>query len=73
MRRHIVGYLPVVERQHPDDVPAHPYAIAMDAAILAAERQGQHVPGKEPKEWIPLAIRQIRSFLRAHRMTVATA
>jgi hypothetical protein len=26
-------------------------------------------PWKEPKERIPLAIRQIRSFLRAHRTT----
>jgi hypothetical protein len=24
-------------------------------------------PWKEPKEWVPLAVRQIRSFLRAHR------
>jgi hypothetical protein len=25
-------------------------------------------PWKEPKERIPLAVRQIRSFLRAHRL-----
>jgi hypothetical protein len=30
-------------------------------------------PWKEPKERIPLAVRQIRSFLRGHRTTTATA
>jgi hypothetical protein len=30
-------------------------------------------PWKEPKERIPLAVRQIRSFLRAHRPAAAAA
>jgi pimeloyl-ACP methyl ester carboxylesterase len=50
----------------PDDVPAHPYAVAMEAAMLAPKAEVSMFPWKEPKERIPLAIRQIRSFLRAH-------
>ena len=57
----------------PDDIPAHPYAVAMEAAMLAPKAQVSIYPWKEPKERIPLAVRQIRSFLRAHRTTVATA
>ena len=55
----------------PDDVPSHPYAVAMEAAMLAPNGEVSMFPWKEPKERIPLAVRQIRSFLRAHR-TVAS-
>jgi pimeloyl-ACP methyl ester carboxylesterase len=48
----------------PDDIPAHPYAV--EAAMLAPNAEVSMFPWKEPKERIPLAIRQIRSFLRAH-------
>ena len=51
----------------PDDVPSHPYAVAMEAAMLAPKAEVSMFPWKEPKERIPLAVRQIRSFLRAHR------
>jgi pimeloyl-ACP methyl ester carboxylesterase len=51
----------------PDDIPAHPYAVAMEAAMLAPHAEVSMFPWKEPKERIPLAVRQIRSFLRAHR------
>jgi pimeloyl-ACP methyl ester carboxylesterase len=51
----------------PDDIPAHPYAVAMEAAMLAPKAEVSLFPWKEPKERIPLAVRQIRSFLRAHR------
>ncbi|MGE0812825.1 MAG: alpha/beta fold hydrolase [Vicinamibacterales bacterium] len=51
----------------PDDIAAHPYAVAMEAAMLAPRAEVSMFPWKEPKERIPLAIRQIRSFLRAHR------
>jgi pimeloyl-ACP methyl ester carboxylesterase len=51
----------------PDDVPAHPYKVAMEAAMLAPKAEVSMFPWKEPKERIPLAVRQIRSFLRAHR------
>lgn len=52
----------------PDDIPAHPYAVAMEAAMLAPRAEVSMYPWKDPKERIPLAVRQIRSFLRAHRM-----
>ena len=51
----------------PDDIPAHPYAVAMEAAILAPNAEVSIFPWKEPKERIPLAIRQIHSFLKAHK------
>ena len=54
----------------PDDVPSHPYAVAMEAAMLAPKAEVSVFPWREPKERIPLAVRQIRSFLRAHRSTV---
>jgi len=55
----------------PDDVPAHPYAVAMEAAMLAPKAEVSMYPWKEPKERIPLAVRQIHSFLRAHRPVTA--
>jgi pimeloyl-ACP methyl ester carboxylesterase len=51
----------------PDDIPGHPYAVAMEAAMLAPKSQVSIYPWKEPKERIPLAIRHIRSFLKANR------
>ena len=53
----------------PDDIPSHPYAVAMEAAMLAPKAEVSMFPWKEPRERIPLAVRQIRSFLRAHRPT----
>jgi pimeloyl-ACP methyl ester carboxylesterase len=55
----------------PDDIPAHPYAVAMEAAMLAPKAEVSMYPWKDPKERIPLAVRQIRSFLRAHRPATA--
>ena len=51
----------------PDDIPAHPYAVAMEAAMLAPKSQVSIYPWKEPKERVPLAVRHIRSFLESHR------
>ena len=51
----------------PDDIPAHPYAVAMEAAMLAPNAEVSMYPWKQPPERIPLAVRHIRSFLRAHR------
>ncbi|HEY6258028.1 MAG TPA: alpha/beta hydrolase [Xanthobacteraceae bacterium] len=51
----------------PDDIPPHPYAVAMESAMLAPKAEVSLFPWKEPKERVPLAVRQIRSFLRAHR------
>jgi pimeloyl-ACP methyl ester carboxylesterase len=53
----------------PDDIPAHPYAVAWECAMLAPKAEVSMYPWKEPKERIPLALRQIRSFLKAHRPT----
>ena len=55
----------------PDDIPAHPYKVAMEAAMLAPNAEVSMFPWKEPRERIPLAVRQIRSFLRAHRPSSA--
>jgi pimeloyl-ACP methyl ester carboxylesterase len=55
----------------PDDIPAHPYAVAMEAAMLAPKAEVSMFPWKEPKERIPLAVRQVHSFLRAHRPATA--
>ena len=51
----------------PDEVPAHPYAVAMECAMLAPQAEVSMFPWKEPKERIPLAVRQVHSFLKAHR------
>jgi hypothetical protein len=53
----------------PDNIPPHPYEVAVESAMLAPNAEMSMFPWKEPKERIPLAIRQIRSFLRAHRPT----
>jgi pimeloyl-ACP methyl ester carboxylesterase len=52
----------------PDDVPAHPLAVAMECAMLAPKAEVSLYPWKEPATRIPLAVRQVRSFLRAHRL-----
>jgi len=51
----------------PDDAPSHPYAVAMECAMLAPKAEVSVYPWKEPKERIPLAVRQMHSFLKAHR------
>ena len=54
----------------PDDIPSHPYAVAMETVMLAPKSEVSIYPWKEPPERIPIAVRQIRSFLRAHRPAV---
>jgi hypothetical protein len=51
----------------PDDIPAHPYAVAMEAARLAPNAQVSLYPWKDPKELIPLAVRHVQTFLAANR------
>jgi pimeloyl-ACP methyl ester carboxylesterase len=55
----------------PDDIPSHPYAVAMESAMLSPNAEVSLYPWKEPPERIPLAVRHIRSFLRAHRPEAA--
>ena len=50
----------------PDDIPAHPYAVAMEAAMLAPNAQVSMYPWKEPPSRIPLAVRHVRAFLKAN-------
>jgi len=57
----------------PDDVPAHPYKVAMESAMLAPKAEVSLFPWKEPKERVPLVVRQVRSFLHAHRPATARA
>jgi pimeloyl-ACP methyl ester carboxylesterase len=51
----------------PDDTDTHSYAVAMESAMLAPNAQVSMFPWKEPPERIPLAVRHIRAFLRAHQ------
>jgi pimeloyl-ACP methyl ester carboxylesterase len=55
----------------PDDVPAHPYAVAMETVHLAPNAQVSLYPWKASKDQIPLAVRHVRTFLRAHRPVTA--
>src|SRR5262252_3226487 len=50
----------------PDDVPAHPYAVAMETVRLAPKAEVSIYPWKASKDQIPQAVRQVRDFLRAH-------
>ena len=51
----------------PDDSPGHPYAVAMESAMLAPKAEVSIYPWKVPDARIPLAVRHIHSFLKAHR------
>jgi pimeloyl-ACP methyl ester carboxylesterase len=51
----------------PDDIPAHPYAVAMEAALLAPNSHVSLYPWKAKPEQIPLALRHIHMFLDANR------
>lgn len=55
----------------PDDIPAHPYAVAMESALLAPNSEVSLYPWKQPENRVPLAVRHIRSFLRTHRPDTA--
>jgi pimeloyl-ACP methyl ester carboxylesterase len=50
----------------PDDVPAHPYATAMETALLAPKSQVSIYPWKENEQKIQIALRHIRMFLEAN-------
>ena len=47
----------------PDDIPAHPYATAMETALLAPQSQVSLYPWKENDRKIELALRHIRGFM----------
>ena len=50
----------------PDDIPAHPYACAMEMARLAPKAQVSLFPWKDTKENVALAVRHVRAFLKAN-------
>ena len=54
----------------PDDIPAHPYATAMEAALLAPNAQVSLYPWKENDLKIALALRHIRGFLAINNPAV---
>lgn len=50
----------------PDDVPAHPYAVAMEVATLAPNAEVTRYPWKDTPENLEETIEQARSFLKSH-------
>jgi pimeloyl-ACP methyl ester carboxylesterase len=55
----------------PDDVPSHPYAVAMETVELAPKSEVSIYPWKEAPETIAEAVRHVRTFLRAHQPVAA--
>ena len=55
----------------PDDTAAHPFVIAMESAMLAPKSEVSLYPWKDTPDKIPLAVRQVRTFMRAHRPATA--
>ena len=55
----------------PDDVPAHPYAVAMETVRLAPKAEVSIYPWKDSKDHIQQAGQHVRQFLRAHRPVTA--
>ena len=55
----------------PDDVPGHPYAVAMESARLAPKSEVSLYPWKDSKDHIAQAVSHIRTFLRAHQPVTA--
>jgi pimeloyl-ACP methyl ester carboxylesterase len=50
----------------PDDVPGHPFAVAMESAMLAPNAQVSMYPWKDTPARIPVAVRHVRTFLQAN-------
>ena len=50
----------------PDDVPAHPYKIAMEVASLAPKAEVTIYPSKDSPEHVDQVVEHARRFLRAH-------
>jgi pimeloyl-ACP methyl ester carboxylesterase len=55
----------------PDDVPAHPYAVAMETVRLAPKSEVSLYPWKDTPDHLEQALRHIRTFLRAHQPAMA--
>ena len=50
----------------PDDIPAHPYSVAMETAGLAPNVEVTIYPWKDTPEHVEEAVEHVRRFLRAH-------
>jgi hypothetical protein len=55
----------------PDDVPAHPYKVAMESADLAPNAEVTIYPWKDTKEHLQEALTHVRRFLLAHEPVAA--
>jgi pimeloyl-ACP methyl ester carboxylesterase len=55
----------------PDDVPAHPYAVAMEVVSLAPNSEVSLYPWKDSQDHIRQAVHHVRTFLRAHHPATA--
>ncbi|MCL2427964.1 MAG: alpha/beta hydrolase [Alphaproteobacteria bacterium] len=55
----------------PDDIPAHPYEVAMESARLAPKAEVSIYPWKETKEGIAAVVDHVRTFLKAHQPVAA--
>jgi pimeloyl-ACP methyl ester carboxylesterase len=55
----------------PDDVPGHPYAVALESAYLAPNAQVSHYPWKMSPLQIRIALRHVRTFLKINQPAAA--
>ena len=52
----------------PDNTDAHPYSTCMEMVSLAPNVQVSLFPWKDKKENVALAVRHVRTFLKANRI-----
>ena len=57
----------------PDDVPAHPYAVAMEVASLAPNSEVTIYPWKDTQEHIDQTVAHARRFLKTHEPVAVAA
>jgi hypothetical protein len=55
----------------PDDIPAHPYQVAVDIASLCPNAEVTVYPWKEPPELKARTINRARTFLKANQSATA--
>ena len=55
----------------PDDVPGHPYVVAMESVYLAPNAQVTLYPWKANPKQTQIALRHVRGFLRENRPAAA--
>jgi hypothetical protein len=53
----------------PDDVPAHPYTVAMEVAGLAPNAEVTIYPWKDSPRHVDQVVEHARQFLRKHAPT----